>query len=59
MYVCVHVNVLGDDGPLKITIYHVTSLPSGMKALTTRLLLMYIPWRTRQQARRRCGDSIN
>ena len=32
-----YVRVLGDDGPLKITTYHVTWLSSGNKALLTLL----------------------
>ena len=37
MYACK--SVLGDDGPLKITIYHVTWLPSKINLLLLLLLL--------------------
>jgi len=37
MYVCMYVcvSVLGDDDPVKGTIYHVTWLPLGDKAFTS------------------------
>ena len=35
-----YVNVLGDDGRLKITTYYMTWLPSGNKALTYLDLLI-------------------
>ena len=41
---CMYVRVLGDDGPVKISTYHMTWLPSGNKALT--YLLIFQPYTT-------------
>ena len=37
MYICTYVAVLGDDGTMKMTSYHVTWLPSGNKTFTSYL----------------------
>ena len=36
-FYCMYVRVLGDNGPLKITTYNVTWLPSGNKAFTYKI----------------------
>jgi len=42
MYVRKYVRVLGDDGSLKITTYHVALLPSGNKAIIYLLILVLL-----------------